>query len=82
MAQRLQEGKCRLRSQGVDYLAYCLLDTVVDNYFGVLVRLHQLKRRALLLRKAAWPLREVISALERQEGSLVYPTTRVYLRDV
>lgn len=44
--------------------------------------LHRLRRQALLLRKAAWPLREVISALERHDGGLVRPATRIYLRDV
>ena len=33
---RIRNEKGRIRSSGADYLAYCLLDTVVDNYFGVL----------------------------------------------
>jgi magnesium transporter len=34
--QRLQQGQGRLRRLGADYLAYALIDTVVDGYFGVL----------------------------------------------
>jgi len=33
---RLQNGQGRLRSQGADYLAYALMDVIVDNYFIVL----------------------------------------------
>jgi magnesium transporter len=36
----------------------------------------------ILLRKSVWPLREVISALQRGESSLVRETTGVFLRDV
>ena len=31
--KRLREGKGRIRTMGADYLAYCLLDAVVDAYF-------------------------------------------------
>ncbi|MFU8819245.1 MAG: magnesium/cobalt transporter CorA [Desulfurivibrio sp.] len=37
--QRLAGGKGRVRSMGPDYLAYALLDAVVDNYFTVLEQL-------------------------------------------
>ena len=33
---RLRRGRPRLRSSGADYLAYALLDSVVDHYFPVL----------------------------------------------
>ncbi|MDP2643966.1 MAG: magnesium/cobalt transporter CorA [Desulfobacterales bacterium] len=31
--ERLRKGKGRIRSQGAAYLAYALIDTIVDNYF-------------------------------------------------
>ena len=34
------------------------------------------------MRKSVWPLREVISRLERSESPLISKTTLVYLRDV
>ena len=37
--QRLREGKGRIRKMGADYLAYALLDQVVDHYFLVLENL-------------------------------------------
>ena len=36
---RIRQKKGRIRERGADYLAYALLDTVVDNYFIVLGRL-------------------------------------------
>jgi magnesium transporter len=36
--ERLRRGRGRVRASGVDYLAYCLIDTVVDAYFPVLDR--------------------------------------------
>jgi magnesium transporter len=37
--KRLREGKSRLTGQGADYLAYSLIDAVVDHYFIVLENL-------------------------------------------
>jgi magnesium transporter len=90
---------------GADYLAYALVDSIVDNYFIILEKLgekiefledklvshptpetlqtiHHLRREMIFLRKAVWPLREVINSLERGESSLVKKSTRLYLRDV
>ncbi len=35
---RIRSGKGRIRTMGADYLAYALIDAVVDGYFGVLER--------------------------------------------
>ena len=43
--------------------------------------IHRMKRSALFLRKAVWPLREVISSLSRGESPLVKQATLPYLRD-
>ncbi len=48
----------------------------------VLQTIHVLKREMIFLRKAVWPLREVISGLERGESSLIKESTRIYLRDI
>lgn len=37
--KRLRDGKGRIRGKGADYLAYALIDAVVDNYFLVLERI-------------------------------------------
>jgi magnesium transporter len=101
----LRADKGRIRSLGTDYLAYALLDVLVDRYFTVLEEigersedleeelmarpdaallqtLHQLKRETLTLRRAIWPLREVINTLVRNEGRYFTPETQLYLRDI
>ena len=102
---RIRTGKGRLRKQGPDYLAYALVDAIVDNYFFVLEKLgervevleeelvtnpdqetlhemHALKREMIYVRRSVWPLREVISGLERAESPLIKQTTGIFLRDV
>jgi len=103
--ERLRGNKGRIRKMGADYLAYSLIDAIVDNYFMVLEKLgeaieeiedklvvnprsetlqiiHDLKRETVFLRKSVWPLREVVSRLERSESPLISKSTFVYLRDV
>ena len=102
---RIAGNKGRICKSGPDYLAYALLDAVVDSYFlileGVSERLENLeetliedatpdtlkaintyKREMLFLRKAVWPLREVLSLLMREESPLINAHTLTYLRDV
>jgi magnesium transporter len=43
---------------------------------------HVLRRELLVLRHAAWPMREVIAALQREPHECLSETTRTYLRDV
>lgn len=49
---------------------------------AILQSLHQLKRETLTLRRAVWPLREVINALTRADSRFFKPETLPYLRDV
>jgi magnesium transporter len=44
--------------------------------------LYQLKRELITVRKSVWPLREIVSTLERDETSLIKKETRKYIRDV
>lgn len=39
VTHRIREGKGRIRSRGADYLAYAIMDAVVDNYFVVLEKI-------------------------------------------
>ncbi len=48
----------------------------------VLREIQKLKRDMLVLRRWVWPLREVISSLERGEQEIFRDSTRLYLRDV
>jgi magnesium transporter len=103
--ERIRSDRGRIRKMGVDYLAYSLIDAIVDNYFMVLEKIgekiedieeelvknptpevlhtiHSLKRELIFLRKSVWPLREVISRLERWESPLIDKSIDIYLRDV
>jgi magnesium transporter len=44
--------------------------------------IHRLKREGVFLRRALWPLREVISSLQRGDSPLFTRNTLLYLRDV
>jgi magnesium transporter len=44
--------------------------------------IHQLKRDLLLMRRNLWPMREVVSTLQRESHECVSDATRVYLRDL
>jgi magnesium transporter len=47
-----------------------------------LQQLHAMKREMIFVRKAVWPMREMINNIERSETELIKPSTDVYLRDV
>ncbi len=47
-----------------------------------LARVHQARRDLMLLRHAAWPMREVVSLLQREEHECLSDATRPYFRDV
>ncbi len=102
---RIRNGKGKVRKEGADYLAYALVDAIVDSYFIILEKMggkiedieeklvadpttetlqtiHNLKRDMMFLRRSVWPLREVISGLERTGSPLIKETTDIYLRDV
>jgi magnesium transporter len=49
---------------------------------GTLQEIHQVKRELLLLRRAVWPMREVVNGLLREPHECVREMTRMYLRDV
>lgn len=103
--ERLRKSATKMRDNGTDYLAYALIDSIVDSYFHILEKIgeevegledsvvlnpdkndiqsiHLLRREMILLRRAIWPLREVISSLQRNEIDFIEEKTRIYLRDV
>lgn len=105
LRERLRGDKGQVRKLGADYLAYSLLDTVVDRYFAVLEQLtertealedtllqqatpaalkeiHAIKREAMVMRRAVWPLREVINGLARADQRFFKAETQPYLRDI
>ena len=55
---------------------------VTDPKPETLQDIHDLKTEMIFLRKAVWPLREVISGMQRRESPLIMKSTQIYLRDV
>lgn len=102
--KRLGDPRSLLRHHGSDFLAYAIIDYVIDSFFPVLEEygerlealetrtieqpdpstnreIHHMRSDLLLLRRAVWPLREVINELIRGTSPLVEDHTRLYLRD-
>jgi len=63
-------------------IEYLEEELVTDPRPETLQAIHNLKRDNIFLRKSVWPLREVISGLERGESPLIEKSTEIYLRDV
>ncbi|HRQ10648.1 MAG: magnesium/cobalt transporter CorA [Truepera sp.] len=104
LRERLRKGAGRLRKMGADYLAYTLIDLVIDQYFEVveaygddleaieekilrgperdsLERVNDLRRDLLVVRRAVWPLRDVMASLQRKDQAYFSPEVSNYLRD-
>jgi magnesium transporter len=103
--KRIKKTVPRVRLMTADYLAYALVDAVVDHYFIELEHLSEeieilddavsenpkpehlnnirgLKKQLIFMRKAVWPLREVIGGIERSDSKLIQESTGPYLRDL
>lgn len=102
---RIKNTRWREKKLGSDYLAYALLDAVVDHYFILLEKIdeqtemldqelndkpttsslnqiHHLKKEIIFLRKSIWPLREMISELQRNDHPLIKDETKIYFKDI
>ncbi|MCP9887335.1 magnesium/cobalt transporter CorA [Cyanobium sp. ATX 6A2] len=102
---RIRSGNGRVRKQGADYLAFSLIDAVIDHYFLAvewtgdeielfddhvlnnpnhlrIEEIHHFKRALLVLRRAVWPMREVMGAVMTSEGGLIRRETHVFWRNL
>ena len=104
--ERIANPESRLRRSKADYLAFAIIDTIVDNYFAIIEdfaeRLELLedqlfdenplesspkdiqivKKEILRIRRNVFPIREVISKLEKTEHPVVEEKTRNFFRDI
>jgi len=101
----IRKNSIRIRKNGADFLAYSLLDAIVDGYFIVLEsvgeqidvvedafidnpskeglqKIQILKRELLYMHKSIWPLREVVSGMQRTENEIIKNSTQIYIRDI
>jgi magnesium transporter len=105
LRERIRSGKGRVRKAGTDFLAYSIIDAIVDEYFVIienigedierfedklvlepgprtLKSIQNLRSEMLILRRAIWPMREVVLGLERLESALIQESTGIFFRDV
>jgi magnesium transporter len=105
LRERIRKSLGRIRKLGTDYLAYAILDIIVDNYFVVLEKLgekieqleeiiianpaepavrgvYAIKREMIFVRKSVWPLREVVTSLQRSESPMIRESNAAYFRDL
>ena len=94
-----------LRRGDASFLAYTLIDAMVDHVFPILEQfgdrleaieddvlqdpgpdtirnIHAIKRELLLVRRAMWPMRDVLQRLQRDTHECLSDLTRTYVRDV
>ena len=57
-------------------------ELVTEPTDATLRQIHELKREMIFLRRNIWPLRELISGLQRCESGLIQENVEIYLRDV
>ena len=103
--QRIRTPGSNLRRNDASFLAYSLIDAIVDEAFPILElfgdrledledrvlqraspdtiqEIHQIKRELLLVRRALWPMREVLHKMQREPHECFSEVTRTYIRDV
>ena len=56
-----------------------LLDKPTESILG---KLHAVRRRALYIRRAIYPMREVVNQFEKSDSKLVDEETKLFIRDL
>jgi len=102
--ERIRGGRGRIRKRGADYLAYALVDVIIDNYFVVLEHLgnriealedevledptsetqekiNRVRRNLVSMRRMTWPVREILSQMDRVDSRIWDEETRPFVRD-
>ena len=103
--ERLQNETAWFAKMGASFLAYSIMDFIVDLYFTVIEQIddeifvleelatdeytgesireiQSLRRRVMSVRRAAWPLREVLGNLMRHEHHFIPEPILIYFQDL
>jgi len=79
---RLQKGRGRIRNAGCDYLAYALIDAVVDHYFSILEQI-SLQIEAMEDQILSDPTPAVLQRIHAMKREILYLRKQVWpLREV
>jgi magnesium transporter len=69
--ERIRNGKGRIRKMGTDYLAYCLIDVIVDNYFIILEKLGE-KIEGIEEKLVTNPTPETLQKIHNLKGEMIF----------
>jgi len=80
--ERIRKGKGRIRKMGADYLAYALLDAIVDKYFIILERLGE-RIESMEEEVVSNPKPEIFQEIHRLKREMIFLRKSVWpLREV
>jgi magnesium transporter len=80
--ERIRNGKGRIRKMGADYLAYALLDSIVDNYFVIMEKLGE-KIEFLEEEVVKQPIPETLQTIHHLKREMIFFRKAVWpLREV
>ena len=80
--QRIRKGKGRIRKSGTDYLAYALIDAVVDHYFKVLEEIGE-KIESLQEEVLENPSPEILQTIQNLRRELIFIRKSIWpLREI
>ncbi|MBS3080043.1 magnesium/cobalt transporter CorA [Candidatus Pacearchaeota archaeon] len=65
-----------------EYIEQVEQDTIFNPSIKTQNEIYSLKRELILLRKSVWPLREVLSSLQRENNKLISKEILFFLRDI
>ncbi len=69
--ERIRNGKGRVRTSGADYLAYALIDAIVDGYFAVLEQIGE-SIEALEMQLLDDPSQDILREIHRLKRELLF----------
>ncbi len=82
VSERIKAARGRIRTMGADYLAYALLDAVIDGYFAVLEKIGE-KIERIEDDLVARPTREILHQIQDLKREMLFLRRSVwYLREV
>jgi magnesium transporter len=80
--ERIRKGKGRIRKEKVDYLAYALMDAIVDKYFGILEIFGE-KVEAMEEELVENPTTRTLETIHKMKREMIYFRKQVWpLREV
>jgi magnesium transporter len=96
--ERIRKGLGRIRKMGADYLAYILMDIIIDNYFIIIEKIGEemeeieeeivenpnpiTLKKTHDMKRALIFFREVVSMLNRSDSKLIDSAAQFYFRDI